>query len=189
MSPYSHPVLTMISDLGDSAVMVPVALVVAAELLWTGQRRTAWILIAAAAVAAGDIGLIKIAFIGCGMRLMSMEIVSPSGHAALSAAILLSLSAIVNHSLRGALRYVPPVIALILIVSIAATRVVLGMHTVDEVVIGGGFGTIVGAAAYTMINRSRQPIIKVAIVLIGIVLTAALMDGVRLPAEEFTRYV
>lgn len=181
-------ILNAASDLGDSAVMSAIAVVAAIQLAWSGYRRVALVLIVALVAAAAVIGLLKVAFVGCGAGAFAPRINSPSGHAAMTAAVLGTLSFVVQARLTGWWRVLLPPAALAAIGAIAATRVVLGMHTVEEVVVGLAAGALVALLAIAALHRAEMGRVRLGQLLLAIAVTAALTDGVRAPTEEVVHY-
>jgi hypothetical protein len=181
--------LTAASDLGDSAVITAIAVVAAIDLAWSGYRRAALLLIAVLLVAGGGIGFLKVLVIGCSHGRLGPDLNSPSGHAAISAAVLGTLSFVVETQIRDWRRFIAPAIAIALILVIAATRVLLGAHTVQEVVVGLACGTLVAIPAILLLRRWQVVRVRLGVLLIAIGVTAAATDGIRAPAEEFVSYV
>jgi membrane-associated phospholipid phosphatase len=186
-----NALLSAITDLGDSAVVTMVALVTAAQLAWWGHRRAAVILMFALFAAAGAIGLLKVVFIGCGVEIFDLQIHSPSGHVALSTGVYGVIGAILGSSLTGWRRAIPLVLTILLIGAIAATRIVLGAHTIDEVMIGLAVGGAVALATSGLLRPAPPTVrpIRVGRLLALVVLTLGLMDGITLPAEELVYYL
>jgi hypothetical protein len=82
-----HTIWVFITDCGDSAVTLPLALLVLIFLVVARQRHLgcAWLLtIGGCAVV---IGMLKLAFGACGADFAGGHIVSPSGHTAMSTAV------------------------------------------------------------------------------------------------------
>lgn len=189
ISPFSIVALTAITDLGDSAVLLAMTAVATVYLAWCRYSRAAWAVVATLFAAAGAIALLKVAFIGCSVHIFSLEIHSPSGHAALSSATFVVLSTVAASQIKGWARWLPLAVALVLVAAIAATRVILSMHTVDEVIVGSIVGLIAGMLGSVPIVRSTAPRFRLPSFLLVLILTMALMDGFRLPAEELIRYI
>jgi membrane-associated phospholipid phosphatase len=134
--------LKLVTGLGDAALLLPAA---AALLLYLARARAwraaaAWI--AALALCAILTAAAKMTFHACGAQLPALDIRSPSGHTSLSTAFYgcgaLMLSADRSWSRRlGALLG-----AAILAVAVAASRVALRAHSVDEVAAGFAIGLI-----------------------------------------------
>ncbi len=177
------------SGLGDLAVVSAVALVAIIVLLRAGERRGALALVVALLGAACAIGTLKVAAIGCSHGYFGPRLNSPSGHAAMSASVLGTLGVVLARQLEGWARLLPPLAAVALIGLIAATRVILDVHTVEEVLVGLATGAASAGVAILVLLRAPSRPVRVGILLLAIVFTAALTDGLRSPAEELVRYL
>lgn len=181
-------ILNAASDLGDSAVITAISVVAAAQLAWSGYRRAALVLIVALVAAAAAIGVLKVAVIGCGAGSSVPGLNSPSGHAAMTAAVFGTLSFVMAGQISGWQRAIPPLVALLLIAGIAATRVLLGVHTIEEIAVGLATGSLVALLSIVVLRRARIVRVRLGALLLAIVVTAALTDGVRAPTEEVVHF-
>jgi membrane-associated phospholipid phosphatase len=184
-----NALLVTITDLGDVAVVTAVALVTAAQLARWGNRSAAWTLLFALASAAVGIGFLKLIFIGCGAELFNLRISSPSGHAALSSAVFGVIGAIFARSLQSWLRLVPALLAVLLVGAITTTRVVLGMHSIDEVLVGLVVGGAVLLAALGLLRMeipTARPL-RLRRLSMLVAFTLVLTDGINAPAEQLIR--
>lgn len=145
-------------------------------------------MIAALVVAAAAIGFLKIAVIGCGAGSSVPGLNSPSGHTAMAAAVFGTLSFVMAGQISGWRRSIPPLIALLLITGIAATRVLLGVHTVEEIVVGLAAGGLVALLSIVILRRTRMVRVRLGALLLAIAITAALTDGIRAPSEEVVHF-
>ncbi|HXO02670.1 MAG TPA: hypothetical protein VN900_11475, partial [Stellaceae bacterium] len=84
-----------VTDFGDSAVTVPLALLTLIFMISAGQRRLAFGWVLAIGGCAIAIGALKLVFGACGPWLTTAAIVSPSGHTAMSTAVYGSLALLV----------------------------------------------------------------------------------------------
>ncbi len=120
-----------ISDAGDSAVLLPLALLLAAAL-WHYQGRVAAGTLVVALAACGVVMLVlKVTLIACG-QVWNAGVVSPSGHAGMSTAVYGALGII---AARQAPRWQQPAIVLaswLFVGAIALSRVVVGAHSYAE---------------------------------------------------------
>jgi len=168
--------MRFLTDLADQAVILPLIAAIAATLALQGWRRGALAWLAATVCTFGAMLVLKLLFLGCGPMLGITRIASPSGHAASAALVcgglvarfLASMPATLLGALAGA-------------VLIGTTRLALGVHTPEEVIVGGLVG-IAGAAGLVRIagEPPRLRAWPLAVVVLGIV---AALHGTRLPAE------
>jgi membrane-associated phospholipid phosphatase len=126
----------LISDLGDSAVLLPASLGLLAYLIGFGARADA--LAYAAALVTGLAGALiaKLALAACGGGHPLFGVESPSGHAAFGAIFYGCLAVLFATGRPTVLRLALYVGALSLIALIGVSRVALEAHSVPEVVVG-----------------------------------------------------
>lgn len=168
--------INKLTDIADQAVVLPLIVVIAAMLAAQGWRRgaTAWIVSSAATF--GTMLVLKLIFLGCGGTFGATSIVSPSGHAASAALVTGGLFARAVFSIPMTL-----VAALTGGVIIGYTRVHLGLHTIEEVIVGIAVGTAgaFGITYYSGYPPSPRPM-PLMVVMVAVVLA---FHGYRLPAE------
>jgi membrane-associated phospholipid phosphatase len=126
----------LISDLGDSAVLLPASLGLLAFLIGFGSRADA--LAYAAALATGLVAalLAKLALATCGAAHPLFGVESPSGHAAFGAIFYGCLAVLFATGRSAGLRAALYLGALSLVALIGVSRVALEAHTTPEVAVG-----------------------------------------------------
>src|ERR1700691_4225212 len=131
-------IIKFVSDFGDLAVLLPIAAAIQVWLLRAPEaRRVAAIWAISLFFCCGATALLKIYFSACPYG----GINSPSGHAALSVFVYGGLS-VVGARAHRILKFILLAAGVGLAVAILATRVILGAHTVAEVLIGSVIGLI-----------------------------------------------
>lgn len=146
---------TLVTGLGDAALVLPAATVLLLYLVRVGSFRAAAAWTAALGLSIGLTALAKMTFHVCGDQFPGLAVASPSGHASLSATFYgcgaLALSADQSWSRRiGAL-----LAGAVLVVAIAMSRVALHAHTVEEVAIGLAIGLFcVSLYAFSYLPRA-----------------------------------
>ncbi len=172
--------MNLVTDLADQAVILPVIIGVAVTVAVLGWPRGALAWVVATGAAFGLMLVLKLVFLGCGSMLGFTRISSPSGHACAAALVAGGLVAMVRDSR-------PWVVSAALVAAfiIGTTRVMLGAHSTEEVILGGTVG-VAGAVVLHAIAGPRPPLrlLPIAIVVAGIVFA---MHGTRLPAEVTIR--
>src|ERR1700757_4436589 len=120
---------TSVTDFGDSAVTLPLAVVSFAFLAVSGWRRGALAFALAVLGCGAVIGLAKLLLESCGERIVDGGAINPSGHVAMSTAVYGALAVLLGSSAAPRWRWSLLALAGLLAAAIAASRVVLGAHT------------------------------------------------------------
>lgn len=184
-----HWLMVTVTDVGDSAVLGAAVLSGAACLAWMGNRKAAFILLYSLFAAGAAIGVLKVVFIGCNLNFFDFNIRTPSGHAALSAAVLGTIGVLMATRLAGWVRVGLFAAIILLVAGIAVTRVLLHAHTSDEVVVGLLVGTAVAIGAQFLVWRSGMAPVRLRGIGATTLAAIILLNGVRLPAEDAVRWL
>lgn len=170
-----------LTDFADQAVILPLVLATAVALAVQGWRRgaMAWILVVTATFAA--ILILKLMFLACSPLFGPIDVRSPSGHVAAATVVAGGLAAILSRHSGSILA-----VALLAALVIGLSRLVLGMHSVPEVVLGALIG-LSGAGALRHF-AGRAPRISPAPLVAVVVIVAAMFHGLHLPAEAAIRH-
>jgi membrane-associated phospholipid phosphatase len=173
--------VTFLTDFADQAVILPLAAAVALALLAQGWRRGALVWVLAVAATLGTMLTLKLFFQACSPSLGLFDLRTPSGHTAAAAVVAGGLAGLLLRR-RGA--------ALPLAVAIAApiglTRLLLGAHTLPEVVVGSLVG-LAGAAALLRFAGPPPAGFNVRRVALVAVLVLVVLHGLHMPAEAHIR--
>lgn len=169
-----HRLAIFITDFGDSAVTVSLAVVTMAILLLLHRPRLAlgW----------------SVCVAGCGGVMLALKLilagdVSPSGHAAMGTVVYAGFVALIGRSLATLERRAAALGAFALVAAIAVSRVVLHEHSVAETLIGLAVGlAALGAlrAVLTVVPAGRLPAVWLCL---AALVTVALMHGTRWHTE------
>jgi membrane-associated phospholipid phosphatase len=173
-----------LTDFGDTAVTVPLAILVTGVLLAAKEPRLAVGWAVAIVGCATATAALKLAFTVCGVPLGGSRLFSPSGHTAMSIAVYGGLAAVVGFSLERTARVALLVGAGILTLGIALSRVIVGYHTPIEVVIGLAVGFAALGAIVAMAARYRPSRLPIAWLIAGMLAVFVLFHGERWPAER-----
>lgn len=155
-------VMTVLSELGDAAVVVPVVLVVLAWLIWHRLWRTALYWLAAVGGAEVIVKLLKLVLHRARPNPFAAGIESfsfPSAHATLAMVAYGFLAFLLCEDQRHRTRVAILLTATIAVTLIAVSRLYLGVHWVSDVVAGLSLGlgwVAVLAIGYSL--RKNQPI-------------------------------
>jgi hypothetical protein len=165
-----------LTDFADQAVVIPLVLAVAIVLAVQGWRRGALVWLVVFAGTAGATLVFKVMFLACSSVFGAPDLHSPSGHVAAATVVSGGLAAM----LTGRRVSIIPAAVLAAAV-IGLSRLLLGMHSVPEVVVGALIG-LVGAAAL-MRFAGPPPALNPGPLIAVIVAVATLFHGFHLPAE------
>ncbi|KAB7740727.1 phosphatase PAP2 family protein [Parvibaculum sedimenti] len=146
--------LYFITAFGDQAVILPFAITVAIVLAAARARRAALIWCIALAASLGGSLIAKIVFISCGHLLPALDIRSPSGHTTAAIAAYGGFAALWAQLARA--RWTRALFiagALAGCGGIAASRILLHMHSAPEVLLGA----LIGLAAPIILYRVEPP--------------------------------
>jgi membrane-associated phospholipid phosphatase len=170
-----------LTDFADQAVILPLVLAVAVALAVQGWRRGAliWLIVVGATFAATL--TFKVVFLACSPLFGPMDVHSPSGHVAAATVVGGGLAAMIFRQRASILP-----VALLAAVVIGVSRLVLGMHSFPEVVVGALIG-LAGAVAMLRF-AGPPPHLRIAPLVAVIVVVAALFHGLHLPAEAAIRH-
>jgi membrane-associated phospholipid phosphatase len=170
-----------LTDFADQAVILPLVLATAVALAVQGWRRGAlvWLMVVAATFAATL--TLKLAFLSCSPFFGPMDVHSPSGHVAAATVVAGGLAAMLSRRRASILPA-----AVVAAIVIGVSRLVLGLHSFPEVVLGALIG-LAGAAALLRF-AGPPPRLRVAPLVAIIVVVAALFHGLHLPAEAAIRH-
>jgi len=179
--------LTFVTDFADQAVILPVVAVVFLVLLAQRRWRVAGAWMLAVPGVLGTLLVLKIVCFACGWLLPALDLDqlalrSPSGHVGSATVVSSGVFALQARRLRvGTIPAALPA-ALAAAVIIGVTRVLLGAHSISEVVVAAFVG---GAGAVAFARLSGQRLLEKS----GLPIAAAvafmlvIFHGSHLPAE------
>lgn len=183
-----------ITDFGDTAVTVPLALLMAGFLVAAREPRLALGWAAAVLGCAGAVGALKLAFSVCGDPWVGPSLTSPSGHTAMSILVYGGFATVIS---AGATWWVRAALiggAALLAIAIALSRAILHAHSPLEVEIGLAVGLTALALLVAIVARWRRrqrggpaEQLPVGSLAIAALVVALLFHGERWPAEQIVR--
>jgi membrane-associated phospholipid phosphatase len=131
----------LVTHLGDSALLIPLSLAAIGILVWSGHRPAAWRLALAVGCLMAATVALKIGFYAIGGD-PALDVLSPSGHAGFSVTVYGCCAAILAKQCRPAGAALVIVAAVALLGTVLASRIVIGAHSVAEVLLGGALGLL-----------------------------------------------
>lgn len=182
----SPDVLRVLTDFGDTAVVIPLATLLVLLTWKLESRQAAWFLARATASCLVMMAMLKFVLLSCS-HATTLPASSPSGHAALTLFFYGSLATIVYVRVGALLKIVTVAVALLLIGTVAVSRVTLGAHTPLEVVTGvlvGLLSLLWFVKSYADLPHPKLQLPMVTLVLVPVLL---LTLGRQLPTERTLR--
>ena len=180
-------IVTFFSAVGAQSLILPFVATVAITL-WLGDaRREAWIWLFATCSVLFTMLLLKLFFLPCGHLIPEWHLRSPSGHAASAFAIYGSF-AVLEARLRQApwQKMTILILGFLFATGIAISRVVIGAHTIEEVLLGA----LVGLAAPIVIfwkikTPTRYTLASPLLLALALpIVLPVLLNGRTLPIED-----
>jgi len=141
---------------GDSAVLLPCALLIAAWLLAVpALRRSGWLWIGMLLADAGVVAASKVLYMGWGLHPPGLDFIGLSGHSALSFLIWPVVGALAAARARPGWRALGIAAGALLALGVTVSRLVLHAHSPSEALLGGVWGALL---AGSFLGLSRWPL-------------------------------
>lgn len=179
----------LITNLGDSALLLPLALLLAIWLAWSRNLDLAavWLLLI------GGIGLLvtssKIAFIGWGIGSRTLDFTGISGHTTFSLAILPSALYLLLWQTRASIRRLGWLTGLLAGVLVGISRVVLHHHSVSEALAGMVCGITVSLSFALLVRHRTLHLHRPRLIAGCIVILAWASYGERAPTQQWVTQI
>ncbi len=148
----THSFANLITELGNSLLLLALTGWVAAWLLATRQLREAGLWLAAVFVCTSLIAAMKIYYSACPMDHWALH--SPSGHAGFSAMVYGGIAHFTRHRQRPLQTWLLRGLVLLLVLAIAWSRLVLHAHSGFEVLLGLGVGSV-ALLGFVVLSRAQ----------------------------------
>jgi len=168
------------TDFGDQGIVLPMLIVLAATLAWRQWWKgvLAWCVVTFTVL--GTMMILKLAFGACGWEVPYLNIMSPSGHTAATTMLYAGICYLYwRWCFPG---YRTAFIASMIAVLIAASRLYLHYHTVEETLVGAFVG-VAGVCALRGWAGQPPNLPKLAPLFCFLVIVGW-QHGRRLPAEQ-----
>jgi membrane-associated phospholipid phosphatase len=176
-----------VTDLGDSAVTLPLAAVAALFLGLCGWRRTALSLLFAVGATGAAIGVLKLLLESCGRPLVGPGLTNPSGHMAMSTIVYGGLALLVARALPLRHRLWPWLAALVFLVLLALSRVIIHAHSPAETALGTATGALGLALLALLLGVEALPPLALAWLAVPALSVILAMHGTRWPIENWVK--
>lgn len=180
-------IVTLFSAVGAQSVILPFVAVVAITL-WLGDaRREALIWMLATCSVLFTMLVLKLFFLPCGHLIPDWHLRSPSGHAASGFAAYASF-AVLEARLRQVRWQKVAILTLGFLVAagIAISRVLIGAHTIQEVLLGAAVGLATPAVIFWKIRTpTRYAVASPLLLALALpLILLVVLNGRTLPIED-----
>jgi len=156
-----------ITFLGDSVVLLPAAFIIAIWLIADNNRRLAMLWCELLGTGLLMVAASKIAFIGWGIGIQSLNFTGFSGHAMRATAILPVVPFILLQRSPRFVQAGAMLSAVMLAGLICLSRVAVGAHSWSETVSGAALGAVVSCAFMVLARRQLSPVRHRWLVVLG----------------------
>ena len=174
-----------VTDFGDATLILPAALTLLAYLWTTGARRIALSFGASLALSMLLLILSKVCFRSCGAWSAALDIVSPSGHAAMATLFYGCGAMLLARGRSQRVQLALGFFAMALIAAVAISRIALGFHTGQEVAAGLSIG-LIGLALFRAASPAASDVLPAPrAALAAFALIALLSHGEHIDAERW----
>lgn len=120
--------------------------------------------------------VLKLFFLSCRVD-TSSGMVSPSGHGAASTMVLGSLAVVVCSRLAGTWRLAAALTVIGMVAAITTSRVMVGVHSISEVVVGTLVGVLTLFWFFRTYRRSEHPPLNVALLSVAAIAILVVLHG------------
>ena len=174
----------VVTNLGDSSVLLPCAILIAFVLLLSASTRRLCVIWLAIVVGGETIvATTKVLYLGWRLGIASLDFTGLSGHATLSFLVWPVAFALVLGR-TDAWRTVGVAFGVLLASVIAVSRLAVHAHSVAEVVFGGILGTALSSAFLFLYRRLLHVIALPRWLIVTLVLPLVVGYGTVLPTES-----
>lgn len=180
-------VLRLVTDLGDSALLLPASLLLLGYFVYLKAYRTAALWGSTLVLCMGLTVLFKVSFSACGDRILP-ALRSPSGHTSMSMTFYICCALVLSAGWDRGYRWAAAVATGLVVAAIAVSRILLAAHTAPEVYAGLVIGTC--SILWFGLRYDGAPVggLRWQPVLGALIVLAAVTHGLHLNMEAtFTR--
>lgn len=181
----THHDWAFLSEFGGAAVMLPIVVVITGWLLFAYGWRVAALWLALIGGACVLVACTKVAFLGWGLGILSIDFTGISGHTMLSTAVIPVMLYLALLATGHASRIVGVACGLTVGFLVGMSRLVLQAHSVSEMVAGCVLGACVSIAFVALIHK-RKPLRTAALLTpISLLILAFALHGLRVPTQRW----
>ncbi|GAB5099251.1 phosphatase PAP2 family protein [Caballeronia sp. LP006] len=180
-------ILWIFSNLGDAALLLPLALVCALWLRSVDMRLAIrWAVLLTAGM--GLVGLSKILYAGCGLEVPAIEFRMISGHTMLAASIYTVAAGLLAGGLGRAWYLLGAAAGLVLAALIGASRILQDAHTPAEVVAGWLLGGLIAFLLLRHVFAVPRKMPRALVAGLGLLAVSSIAYGHHAPFQRMIEH-
>jgi membrane-associated phospholipid phosphatase len=175
---------TLITNFGDSAVMLPAALTIALWLAAGGAWRATLAWGVAFGSGAALVALTKLAFLGWGVGSARLDFTGISGHTTLTTAVTLTAIHLLTRGLPRSLRLGLLAAGLAGALAVGLSRLALEAHSLSEVAAGLAIGGLVAGSFVAATRHLAAPRLAPGVMVAALAVVCLAMHGHQAASQE-----
>jgi membrane-associated phospholipid phosphatase len=180
-------VLWTLSNLGDAALLLPLALVCAFWLRSVDMRLAIrWAVLLT--IGMGLVGLSKVLYAGCGLEFSAIQLRMISGHTMLAASIYTVAGGLLFGGFGGAWYRLGAMGGLALAAAIGASRIIQDAHTPAEVVAGWLLGAVIAALLLVRVFDTPRKMPRALAAGVGLLAVSSIAYGHHAPFQRMIEH-
>lgn len=180
-------VLWILSNLGDAAFVLPLALVCALWLRSVDMRLALrWCILLG--IGMGFVGLSKILYAGCGFEIAAIQLRMISGHTMLAASIYTVAGGLLMGGFGGGWYRLGAAGGLALAAAIGASRIMQDAHTPAEVVAGWVLGAAIAALFLARVFEEPRKMPRALVAGAGLLAVSSIAYGHHAPFQRMIEH-
>lgn len=174
---------TLITNFGDSAVMLPAAITIALWLAAGGAWRAMLLWLVTFGGGAFLVVVTKIAFLGWGIGIPRLDFTGISGHTMLATSVTLTAIHLLSRGLPRTHRLILMVLGLTGALTVGLSRLALEAHSVSEVCAGLLIGGLVAGGFMLSSRQSATPRLAPGVMIAALAIICVTMHGHQAGAQ------
>lgn len=175
----------LITDFGDSAVMLPAAATIALWLAAGGAWRAMIVWLGSFGLGAASVIGTKIAFLGWGIGSAWLNFTGISGHTMLATSVTLTAIHLLSRGLAQRHRLALMAIGLTGALAVGISRLALDAHSISEVCSGLVIGGLVAGGFVLASRRLAAPDLAPGLMIASLAIVCVAMHGQQAGAQGF----
>jgi len=179
----------VITDFGDSAVMLPAALTLALWLAAGGAWRSTLAWLGVFGLGALLVVATKIAFLGWGLGIAELNFTGISGHTMLATSVTLTAIHLLSRGLPRLLRLAMLAAGQTAALSVGLSRLALDAHSPSEVAAGLAIGGLVAGGFVLLTRRLPEPRLAPGVMVAALAAICLLMHGHQAGAQGMIEHL